>query len=106
MAVAIPVLRGKPMSFDSYYNEMYMADGGVRTHYRALADWISGTPPDRIEQMRQAAQVLFRRVGITFAVYGEEAGAERLIPFGSTMRLAAVSQGGYRIAVSANLEPA
>ena len=81
MAVAIPVLRGKPMSFDSYYNEMYLADGGVRSHYRALADWISGTPPDRIEQMRQAAQVLFHRVGITFAVYGEEAGAERLIPF-------------------------
>ncbi|HEY5929106.1 MAG TPA: circularly permuted type 2 ATP-grasp protein [Burkholderiales bacterium] len=58
-----------------------MADGGVRTHYRPLAEWISSTPPDRIDQMRQAAQVLFHRVGITFAVYGEEAGAERLIPF-------------------------
>ena len=31
--------------------------------------------------MRQAAQVLFHRVGITFAVYGEDSGAERLIPF-------------------------
>ncbi|HEX7811018.1 MAG TPA: circularly permuted type 2 ATP-grasp protein [Burkholderiales bacterium] len=69
------------MSFDSYYNEMYLADGGVRSHYRPIADWITSTPPDRIEQMRQAAQVLFHRVGITFAVYGEEAGAERLIPF-------------------------
>jgi uncharacterized circularly permuted ATP-grasp superfamily protein len=69
------------MSFDSYYNEMYLADGGVRTHYRPLAEWIEGTPAERIAQMRQAAQVLFHRVGITFAVYGEEAGAERLIPF-------------------------
>jgi uncharacterized circularly permuted ATP-grasp superfamily protein len=69
------------MSFDSYYNEMYLADGGVRSHYRPISEWIASTPQARIEQMRQAAQVLFHRVGITFAVYGEEAGAERLIPF-------------------------
>ena len=69
------------MSFESYYNEMYLADGAVRSHYRPLADWIAATPPDRIERMRQAAHLLFHRVGITFAVYGEDAGAERLIPF-------------------------
>lgn len=69
------------MSFDSYYSEMYLADGSVREHYRPIADWIAGTPAERIAQMRQAAEVLFHRVGITFAVYGEEAGAERLIPF-------------------------
>ncbi len=69
------------MSFDSYYNEMYLADGSVRAHYQALAEWIERTPDERIAQMRQTAQILFHRVGITFAVYGEEAGAERLIPF-------------------------
>jgi uncharacterized circularly permuted ATP-grasp superfamily protein len=69
------------MSFDSYYNEMYLADGGVRSHYRPISEWIANTPQARIDQMRQAAHVLFHRVGITFAVYGEEAGAERLIPF-------------------------
>ncbi|MCW5624895.1 MAG: circularly permuted type 2 ATP-grasp protein [Burkholderiales bacterium] len=69
------------MSFDSYYNEMYLADGKVRGHYQPLADWIATTPPERIRQMRDAANMLFHRVGITFAVYGEEAGAERLIPF-------------------------
>jgi uncharacterized circularly permuted ATP-grasp superfamily protein len=69
------------MSFDSYYNEMYLADGSVRSHYQALADWIATTPNERIKQMRDAANMLFHRVGITFAVYGEDAGAERLIPF-------------------------
>ena len=69
------------MSFDSYYNEMYLSDGSVRSHYRPLAEWIAGTPAEHILQMRQAAHLLFHRVGITFAVYGEEAGAERLIPF-------------------------
>ena len=72
---------GAIVSFDSYYNEMYLADGSVRSHYRPIAEWIAGTPAEHIQQMRQAAHLLFHRVGITFAVYGEEAGAERLIPF-------------------------
>ncbi|MFN0038291.1 MAG: circularly permuted type 2 ATP-grasp protein [Burkholderiales bacterium] len=69
------------MAFDRFFDEMYLADGAVRGHYRPLADWIAATPPERILQMRQAADLLFHRVGITFAVYGEDAGAERLIPF-------------------------
>jgi uncharacterized circularly permuted ATP-grasp superfamily protein len=82
------------MSFDSYFNEMYLADGGVRSHYRPLSEWIASTPPARIEQMRQAAQVLFHRVGITFAVYGEEAGAERLIPFDMLPHIIPASEWG------------
>jgi uncharacterized circularly permuted ATP-grasp superfamily protein len=75
------------MSFDSFYNEMYLADGTVRSHYVPLAEWISNTPQERISQMRQAAQLLFHRVGITFNVYGEDAGAERLIPYDMLPRI-------------------
>ena len=64
---------GAIVSFDSYYNEMYLADGSVRRNYLPLAEWIAGTPAEHIRQMRQAAHLLFHRVGITFAVYGEEA---------------------------------
>ena len=63
------------------YNEMFDAHRRVRAHYSAFADWLSETPPARIEQNRQAADLLFHRVGITFAVYGEASGTERLIPF-------------------------
>jgi uncharacterized circularly permuted ATP-grasp superfamily protein len=69
------------MFSSSCFNEMYAPDGSVRPHYQPLADWLSGTPSERIGQMREAAQMLFHRVGITFAVYGDEDGAERLIPF-------------------------
>ena len=69
------------MGFESYYNEMHLADGGVRNHYRPLADWIDTTSPERIKHLRKAANLLFHRVGITFAVYGEDSGSERLIPF-------------------------
>lgn len=63
------------------YNEMFTEDRSVRPHYEAFADWLAETPPARIAQNRHAADLLFHRVGITFAVYGEASGTERLIPF-------------------------
>jgi uncharacterized circularly permuted ATP-grasp superfamily protein len=57
------------------------AADGVRPHYRTYADWLSRQPADRLAQKRAEADALFHRVGITFAVYGQEEGAERLIPF-------------------------
>ncbi len=63
------------------YNEMFDADRSVRGHYAAFAEWLAETPQARIAQNRHAADLLFHRVGITFAVYGEASGTERLIPF-------------------------
>jgi uncharacterized circularly permuted ATP-grasp superfamily protein len=69
------------------YDEMRADDGGVRPHYRPFADWLERTPPDRIAQKREEAERLFHRVGITFAVYGEQSGTERLIPFDLVPRI-------------------
>jgi uncharacterized circularly permuted ATP-grasp superfamily protein len=69
------------MALKPFFNEMFSDDGAVRPHYQAFADWLNHTPPEKIQQNRQAADLMFHRVGITFAVYGEATGAERLIPF-------------------------
>ncbi len=69
------------MPLTKFYNEMLAEDGTVRAHYAAFAEWLRDTSPERIAQNRQAADLLFHRVGITFAVYGEASGTERLIPF-------------------------
>ena len=69
------------------YDEMYDGDGKVRRQYREFDAWLAGMPPDRLAQKRAEADLLFRRVGITFAVYGEDAGAERLIPFDIVPRI-------------------
>jgi uncharacterized circularly permuted ATP-grasp superfamily protein len=63
------------------YNEMYSGGEEVRAHYAAFAEWLSQRPKDWLEQKRGEADALFHRLGITFAVYGEEQGTERLIPF-------------------------
>lgn len=69
------------MAAPTFYNEMFDADGRVRPHYAAYQNWLGEMPPERINAKRAEADALFHRVGITFAVYGEEDGAERLIPF-------------------------
>jgi uncharacterized circularly permuted ATP-grasp superfamily protein len=70
-----------------HYDEMHGAQGEVRTHFRALAEWLAETPAERVAEKRREADLLFHRVGITFAVYGDDAGAERLIPFDTIPRV-------------------
>jgi len=76
----------------SFYNEMYDAAGGLRPHYRGLAEWLATIPPERLARKQVEADRAFHRVGITFAVYGEEAGTERLIPFDIIPRIIPASE--------------
>ena len=55
--------------------------GGVRPPYAKVQEWVNGMPAD-LRNLKQAeAEALFRRIGITFAVYGEGGDPDRLIPF-------------------------
>ncbi|MGO3933001.1 circularly permuted type 2 ATP-grasp protein [Rhodopseudomonas pseudopalustris] len=63
------------------FDEMNGGNGDIRQAYQELSRWLSETPPDALEYRRHEAELLFRRIGITFAVYGDAAAQERLIPF-------------------------
>ena len=63
------------------FDEMTNADGSIRSAYTALARWLSNVPPDVLDFRRKEAEFIFRRIGITFAVYGDSDAQERLIPF-------------------------
>jgi uncharacterized circularly permuted ATP-grasp superfamily protein len=69
------------------YDEMYQTKGEARSHYVELAKWLDSMPADVVEEKRREADLLFHRVGITFAVYGDVQGAERLIPFDTIPRI-------------------
>ncbi len=74
------------------YDEMYASDGSVRENYRTYADWRRTTSDEVIARKREEANIAFHRVGITFAVYGEDAGQERLIPFDVVPRIIPASE--------------
>lgn len=64
----------------TYFNEMFEGET-IRSPYARLGDWVAAMPAE-LRQMKQAeAEALFRRIGITFAVYGEGGDPDRLIPF-------------------------
>ena len=67
------------------FDEMNASPTEVRAHYENYARWLAQQPPELMAAKREEAEMIFRRVGITFAVYGDKdedgAGTERLIPF-------------------------
>jgi uncharacterized circularly permuted ATP-grasp superfamily protein len=71
--------------FDEMYAQLPFVDSAVRPHYRNYLDWLKRQDPQTMRDRREEAEMIFRRVGITFAVYGDKdedgAGTERLIPF-------------------------
>src|SRR5579863_7606904 len=71
-----------------------VGDGGgaVRPTYAALSDWLGQIKPDVLDLRRREAELLFRRIGITFAVYGDPEAQERLIPFDVIPRIISSSE--------------
>ena len=75
--------------FDEMYTqlpyEFFTKGAHIRDHYKIYDEWLARQPGDTMAKRREEAEMIFRRVGITFTVYGEKdeegTGNERLIPF-------------------------
>ena len=63
----------------------------ARPHYADYARWLAAQPPQLMRERREQAELIFRRVGITFAVYGDKdsgEGNERLMPMAKVVPVA------------------
>lgn len=69
------------MAAQTAFDEMHDVSDGVRNAYRAYSQWLETTAIERLIEKHQQADLIFKRLGITFSVYGSDEGAERLIPF-------------------------
>jgi len=75
------------MSAPQFFDEMGLEKKNARPLYRHIERWLEETPPDVLAARRAQAEYMFRRIGITFGVYGDKDAAERLIPFDIIPRL-------------------
>lgn len=82
-------------SAKQFFDEMKMHGDDTRVIYQAYDHWLSNVSIQQLAAKRAEAEVLFRRVGITFNVYGEADGAERLIPFDVIPRLISANEWDY-----------
>jgi uncharacterized circularly permuted ATP-grasp superfamily protein len=86
--------------FDEMYTQLpyeFSTRGAqIRDHYKIYGEWLARQPGEMMAKRREEAEMIFRRVGITFAVYGEKdeegVGAERLIPFDLIPRIIPVHE--------------
>ncbi len=69
------------------FDEMLPETTGLRQSYAAYDRWLKQQDPTRLTEKMRDAERVFRKTGITFAVYGEEEAAERLIPFDIVPRI-------------------
>ena len=70
-----------------YFDEMLLGDDDVRQPYAKYENWFSSQDPTRLTKKSKEAEAFFRRIGITFNVYGQAAAQERLIPFDLVPRI-------------------
>jgi len=74
------------------FDEMRGSGDTVRPPYAELAQWLGAVKPDVLDFRRREAELFFRRIGITFAVYGDPEAQERLIPFDVIPRILAAAE--------------
>ena len=65
---------------DRFYDEMFAADGSVRSHYAALHARVASLTPAELAERQRTLEQSFLLQGITFTVYGAENTTERIIP--------------------------
>ena len=65
----------------SFFDEVFEPDGSPRLHYADIVQRIGSLSPVEFGRRRALADLTFRNQGITFTVYGDNSGVERIFPF-------------------------
>ncbi len=80
-------MRSLALPSASGFDEMIGPEQAVRPHYQGYHDWLLHQDRQQLQRKQKEAELQFHRVGITFNVYGEDSGTERLIPFDTLPRV-------------------
>ena len=80
-----------------FYDEMFSSPGEPRPHYKVLRDHLQTMTAEMFAERRRVADAAFLYQGITFTVYGQEQGIERIFPFDLVPRIIPHTRvGSYR----------
>ncbi|HEY8994632.1 MAG TPA: circularly permuted type 2 ATP-grasp protein, partial [Lacunisphaera sp.] len=76
----------------SFYDEMMSGAGQVRSHYQHFLRHFATVSPEEFQAKRSAVDLAFLRQGVTFNVYGDSQGTERIFPFDLVPRIIPASE--------------
>jgi uncharacterized circularly permuted ATP-grasp superfamily protein len=66
---------------ESFFDEMVAANGEIRPHYARFGELFQNLTKEEFDLKRQSVDLAFMRQGVTFNVYGDSAGTEKIFPF-------------------------
>ncbi|MFM7449348.1 MAG: circularly permuted type 2 ATP-grasp protein [Leptolyngbyaceae cyanobacterium] len=76
----------------NFYDELFLAKGQPRPEAIPLVDRINTLSPEEVLRRQEAAQIALFKVGVTFNVYGDGQGTERIFPFDIIPRIVSYSE--------------
>src|SRR5215467_13768517 len=80
---------------DGFYDEMFDVGGGVRPHAELVLETINSLDSGQLLRYKHAAERLLLQLGITFNVYGDNQGTERIFPFDLIPRIVPAREWDY-----------
>ena len=66
---------------EGFYDELFDENGSPRSGAQLLVQKIKSLSRESLLTKQQAAEIMLLQLGITFAVYGNEEGSEKIFPF-------------------------
>ena len=83
----MPELKAAAIAADLPMNEMFSADGHPRPECARVVNYLLSMDTRRLAELGERAHEMFLRMGVTFNVYGNEDGSERIFPFDPVPRI-------------------
>jgi uncharacterized circularly permuted ATP-grasp superfamily protein len=80
---------------EGFYDELFREDGTPRSGARAIVEMIDALPPGELERQQKAIDQALLRMGITFNVYSDQQGTEKIFPFDIVPRIVEAVQWGH-----------
>lgn len=80
------------MLFENYqplasFDEAFDPEGAPREHYRAILDRLGNVSPEEFQSIQRTLSLSFLKQGVTFTVYNDNEGTERIFPFDPVPRV-------------------
>ncbi|MFM7193093.1 MAG: circularly permuted type 2 ATP-grasp protein, partial [Microcystaceae cyanobacterium] len=66
---------------EAFYDELFMGLGQPRPQAAPLIEWLEKLPPQELQQHHETAQLALFNLGVTFRVYSDQQGVDRIFPF-------------------------
>ena len=69
------------------WDEMYSSDSNIRSQYNIINEYLKSTSPEVLFKKEELSKQLFMSQGVTFTVYNDNEGIEKIFPFDIVPRI-------------------